>query len=90
LKSRTTARFWKLFDALPDEIQRQARAAYTRFEIDPRHPGLRFKRIHGSDRLVSARVSRSYRVVGVQKSPDEVVWFWIGSHTDYEQLLSAL
>jgi hypothetical protein len=89
LKSRTTAQFWKHFDALPAEIQRQARAAYARFEVDPRYPGLRFKRIHGSDRLVSARVSRSYRAVGVQKSPDEVVWFWIGSHADYDRLLSA-
>ena len=37
---------------------------------------LRFKQIHGSDRLVSVRISREYRAVGVSTSADEVVWFW--------------
>jgi hypothetical protein len=54
---------------------------------DPRHPGLRFKRIPGSDRLVSVRISRDYRAVGARESPDEIIWFWAGRHKEYEKLL---
>jgi len=55
---------------------------------NPRHPGLRFKQIHESDRLRSVRISRKYRAVGVQRSPDEIVWFWVGTHEEYEKLLA--
>lgn len=39
--------------ALPAEVRRQARLAYRQFVANPRHPGLHFKQIHGSDRLVA-------------------------------------
>ena len=55
---------------------------------NPRHRGLRFKQIHGSDRLVSVRISRESRAVGVRRSPDEIVWFWVGTHEEYEELLA--
>jgi hypothetical protein len=74
--------------ALPDNVRRQSRSAYRQFIQNPLHPGLRFKQIHGSDRLVSARISRGYRAVGVRRSPDEIVWFWAGTHEEYEKLLA--
>jgi hypothetical protein len=77
-----------LLAALPEEIRRQARTAYRQFLENARHPGLRFKQLHGSGRLVSVRISRDYRAVGVRRSPDEVVWFWVGSHEEYEKLLA--
>jgi len=88
VKSHTTAGFRRLLDALPADVQGQARAAYRQFAENPRHPGLRFKQIHGSDRLVSVRISREYRAVGVSTSADEVVWFWVGPHEEYEKLLA--
>lgn len=87
MKSFTTAAFHKLLASLPTEVQEQARAAYRMFLVNPRHPGLHFKRVHGSENLVSARVSGSYRVVGVLSQSDEVVWFWIGPHEEYEKIL---
>jgi len=54
--------------ALPAEVRRQARSAYRQFKENPRHPGLHFKQIHGSDRLVAVRISRNYRAVGVRES----------------------
>lgn len=89
MKSRTTAGFRKLLLALPSNVRDQARAAYRRFQDNPRHPGLRFKHVHGSRRLVAVRISREYRAVGAEKSADEVVWFWIGSHDEYERLLAS-
>jgi hypothetical protein len=32
-------------------------------------------------------VSLNYRAVGVIEG-DEIIWYWIGSHTDYEALIT--
>ena len=87
--SRANPRFWKAFAALSPEIQRQARDAYRLFRDNPRHPGLRFKKVHAERPIYSVRITRDYRAVGVLAG-DEVVWFWIGSHAGYEQLLGGL
>ena len=85
--SRTTDGFWKLYEALPDQIQRRAKVAYQRFQRDPYHPGLQFKQVHDNESIYSVRINRDYRAVGVRDA-DEIVWFWIGSHSDYDNLLS--
>jgi hypothetical protein len=90
LKSRTNPAFRKLFAALPVEVRDQARAAYSLFRSNPRHPGLNFKRVHGTDSFVSARIGRGYRVVGILANSDEVIWFWIGPHEQYERVLYNL
>ena len=87
MKSRTTARFRWSLTQLPRTVQRQARAAYTQFKEDPRHPGLRFKKVHPSKPIYSVRVCLGYRALGVLQD-DVVIWFWIGSHADYDRLLS--
>ena len=90
MKSHTNPSFRKLFAALPADAREQARAAYQLFRSNPRHPSLNFKRVHGSAGFVSARVDRSYRAVGIMSRTDEVVWFWIGPHEQYEKLLYTL
>ena len=89
MKSRTTARFRRAFARLPNSVQRQARQAYRRFKENPLHPGLRFKRVHSQLPVYSVRIGKGYRAVGLREG-DEVVWFWIGSHDDYERLLAQL
>lgn len=90
MNSHVNNAFRKRFAELPAEVQDQARAAYRLFRGNPRHPGLNFKRIHGTDRFVSARVGRSYRAVGILSRADEVVWFWIGPHEEYEKIIYGL
>lgn len=87
--SRTTGGFWKLYALLPEQVQRRARAAYQRFQQDSSHPGLQFKKVHEHEPIYAARISRDYRAVGV-KTDNEIVWFWIGSHADYDNLLAQL
>lgn len=87
--SRTTARFWRAYAALPADVQRQARAAYRLFRADPRHPGLRFKQVHPTAPVVSVRVGAHYRALGRREDGETVVWFWIGSHAEYDRLTSA-
>jgi len=89
MKSRTTRRFRELFAALPAKVQQQARESYRLFEQNPSHPGLRFKQVHPDPPIYSARVGISYRAVG-SLAGDTVVWFWIGSHADYDKLLDQL
>jgi hypothetical protein len=89
MNSRTTRRFRELFGALPAHVQQQAREAYRLFLQNPAHPGLRFKQVHADPPIYSARVGISFRAVGALDS-DTVIWFWIGSHADYDRLLEQL
>lgn len=89
MNSRTTRRFRELLAALPAQVRAQAREAYRLFQQNPHHPGLRFKQVHLEPPVYSARVGISYRAVGVLDG-DTVVWYWIGSHADYDQLLALL
>jgi hypothetical protein len=85
VNSETTPEFWQLYRA-PSEVRERARAAYALFEQDPSHPGLRFKRIGLREPMYSARIGLHYRVVGLLDG-DTVVWWWIGSHADYDKLI---
>ena len=89
MNSRTTRRFRQMFAALPAHVQRQARDAYRLFRQNPAHPGLHFKQVHPDPPMYSARVGISYRAVGARDG-DTIVWFWIGSHAEYDQLLAQL
>jgi len=74
---------------LPPQVQAQARLAYELFREDPYHPSLRFKQVHASRPIFSARVGLAYRALAVREE-DEVIWFWIGSHADYDDLLGRM
>ncbi len=87
--SRTSADFRKDFSRLPSVIQKQARVAYRLFIMDPGHPGLRFKKLPPHDNIWSVRISGDYRAMG-RRNGEVIVWFFIGSHADYDQLLDRL
>lgn len=89
MKSRTTAKFRQAFAKLPNQAQERARKAYRQFQQDPGHPSLRFKQVHAKMPIYSARISKNYRVVGRQDG-DTMIWFWIGSHAEYDKLLSRI
>jgi hypothetical protein len=87
--SRLHPSFRRDFANLPRNIQQGARDAYRRFKADPSHPGLQFKPLHTTLPLWSVRVTDSYRAVGVRRD-DTIVWFFIGTHAEYDQLLARL
>ena len=89
MKSHTTLRFRQAFASLPDNARRQARAAYKHFQADPYHPGLRFKQVHVTRPIYSVRAGLGYRALAV-RDHDDLIWFWIGSHSDYDKLLARL
>nr|WP_275994400.1 hypothetical protein [Argonema antarcticum] len=78
-----------MFAELPEQVQEQTREAYRQFKQDPSYPSLRFKKVHPKLPIYSARINRDYRVVG-QLDEDTVIWFWVGSHAEYDMILEQL
>ena len=89
MKSKTTDQFWKCHEELPANIKEQAKDAFQTFLEDPHHPSLNFKRIHSTRRIFSVRISLAYRAIGLVKG-DEIIWFWIGAHSEYEKIIKTL
>lgn len=89
MTSRTTESFWKCYQQIPEEIRKEARKAYQTFKKNPYHPGLHFKRIHSSRPIFSLRITKDYRAVGIVQG-EQMIWFWIGSHGDYDNLTKKL
>lgn len=89
MQSKVMRRFWKLFWELPAEVRKQAEEAYKLFKRDPYHPSLDFKQVVAFDSTIySVRIGRSYRAMGVRNPNDRIVWYWIGSHAEYDKLWS--
>ncbi|MEG5018351.1 MULTISPECIES: ParE family toxin-like protein [unclassified Microcoleus] len=89
MNSRTTIEFRKLFADLPEQVKNQTRATYRQFKEDPSYPSLRFKKVHPDLPIYSARITKNYRAVG-QLDGDTVIWFWVGSHAEYDKFLGQL
>ncbi|MBD2086542.1 hypothetical protein NDI49_09155 [Trichocoleus sp. ST-U3] len=85
MKSSTTPEFWKAYAALSLEMKQQAQKAYQLWQENPSHPSLHFKKV--GKNLWSARITDGYRALALKKG-DDYYWFWIGSHQDYDALLS--
>ena len=87
MRSWRTPRFKKLYAALPREVQQQADEAYRLWKQDPYHPGLHFKQPHvKGNAYYSVRIGLHYRALA-RIEPDGYVWFWIGTHTEYDKML---
>ena len=74
--------FWSAYRSLPADIRTLADRAFALLKADPYHPSLHFKKI---DALWSVRVGLHYRALGVEIK-DGVLWFWIGTHADYDRM----
>jgi len=83
LRHFATPQFWTYFRALPKPVQQLSRKNFALLKNDPRHPSLHFKQV---GRFWSVRIGLYYRALGVG-IPDGVLWFWIGSHSDYDNLI---
>ncbi len=84
MNSRLTDDFLACFAKLPEAVKEQARKAYKLWRADPRHPGLRFKKIHNHESLYSIRIGRGWRALGLQ---EDDTMTWIGSHADYDKMI---
>jgi len=82
MKHYASPAFWEAYNKLPPRVRELADKNYRTLEQDPRHPSSHFKKV-GS--LWSVRIGIHHRALGAQVEAG-AVWFWIGSHSDYDAL----
>jgi hypothetical protein len=76
--------FWFHYRCLPAESRELADLCFAMLPADSRHPSLRLKRVGD---FWSARVGLRIRALARDR-PEGSVWFSIGSHDRYEQLIA--
>lgn len=87
MNSFCTPRFWSGYEALPAPARQAADKNYALWRQNPQHPSLHFKPV--GEGFWSVRVGKHYRALG-HREADEITWVWIGSHAEYDHLLTAL
>jgi hypothetical protein len=80
-----SAAFWQAYERLPSKIRELADRNYALLKTEPRHPSLHFKKVGP---YWSVRVGLRYRALATEVDGD-MVWFWIGSHADYDTMLGG-
>ena len=83
MKHVASPRFWRHYRALPSAVRKLADKNFELLKADPHHPSLHLKKI---ERLWSVRVGAHYRALGLD-GDEAIIWFWIGSHSDYDKLI---
>ena len=66
------------------DIRALADKNFQLLKINPKHPSLHFKRVGP---FWSVRIGIGWRALALD-SGDYIDWFWIGSHTDYDRIIS--
>jgi hypothetical protein len=79
--------FWRCYRQLSKDIRNLADKNHLLLLADPKHPSLQLKKVGATKKLWAARIGMHYRALGFDK-PEGIVWFWIGSHADYDKILS--
>ena len=83
MKHFASPTFWEAYGKLPESVRTLADKNYALLKENPRHPSLQFKKV---GRFWSVRVGSRYRALAVQVDED-LLWFWIGSHSDYDAIV---
>lgn len=88
MNSKTTEKFRIKFEELPAEIKNLAKKLFTLWKEYPYHKSLRFKQVHQTKPIYSVRIGKAWRALGV-KEDETVIWFWIGSHSQYDKMIKS-
>jgi hypothetical protein len=89
MDSTASQEFWRLFEQLPQNIQKQAREAFVQFKQDAFGSGLNLELVNKKQQLWSVRVTGGYRAIG-RRNNDKIRWIWIGKHDEYEFMIRHL
>jgi hypothetical protein len=84
VKSCALPSFWKALEKLPPKVQQTARKNFELWRQNPSSSSLGFKRI--KDDLWSVRAGSGFRALATFEG-GTFIWFWIGSHDEYERLI---
>ena len=84
MKHFATSEFWDAFDRLPAPIQTKAKKNFELLKTNASHPSLHFKKIN---QFRTVRVGLRFRALAIE-SENDLIWFWIGSHAEYDKMVS--
>jgi hypothetical protein len=90
MKSELNSDFIRRFHELPERVQKAARKNYQLWKDNPNYPSLEFKEVNKKENVWSIRVGIGWRALGRINSKEVIVWFWIGSHGEYDNLLNKI
>lgn len=85
MKHLASPTFWACYDRLPITIQALADKNFALLKTNPYHPSLHLKNV---GKYWSVRVGKKYRAIAIESSQG-LVWFWIGTHTEYEKIIQS-
>lgn len=75
--------YWECYETLPTHIKEIANKNFALLKENPNHPSLHLKKV---EKYWSIRVGKKYRALAVEIEED-LLWFWIGTHAQYDRLL---
>lgn len=82
MKHAATDGFRERYERLPVPVRRLTDNGFAIIRQYPRHPLLRLLTF---DDYVSMRIGSRHRALAVQEN-DTLIWFWIGTYTEYRRL----
>jgi hypothetical protein len=86
MNHHTSPKFWECYSKLQSKVKAIADKNFELLKKNPKHPSLHLKK---AGRYWSVRAGIFYRALGVDTpNKDGIIWFWIGSHTEYDRLIS--
>ncbi len=89
-----TRDYHALCDRLPRAIRELAELSFTTFVRNPDHPALRRHQLADTEKgrhragSWSVSITMKYRALYAVDG-DTNVWYWIGSHNDYENFIGS-
>ena len=75
--------FWRAYEKLPAAVRELVDKNFALLKREPNHPSLRLKKV---GRFWSVRAGLRYRALATDVDGG-LLWFWIGSHADYDALI---
>lgn len=82
----TTPKYWEFYSELPADVRKVADSYFSLLKQNSKHTSLHLKKVGD---LWSVRAGIHYRALGVEteSTPKGIIWFWIGSHAEYDRLI---
>jgi hypothetical protein len=84
VKSSALPEFWDCLEGLPPQVQKIARKNFKLWKTNPSLKSLAFKKIKND--LWSVRAGSGFRAMATFDDGC-YLWFWIGTHDEYERMI---
>lgn len=85
-----TPEYKKIYGKLDPNIKEACKIAFKKWRDNPDSLSIKpLNKVFGSNEAVSAEISYSVRALGYHnKKKNEFVWFWVGTHEDYNHKIT--